>query len=260
MTMPSSSIPIAYSSAGIFSEEELSLLSVGEIPQHVAVIMDGNRRWARGQGLEPMRGHWEGAETLIDIVKAAAELGVKTLTGYSFSTENWGRSKEEIDELMNIFEIYLHRKRELMILEGIRFDWIGNLDEMPDRVKEAFILTKSATAHCEKINLVLAVNYGGRDEIRRAFGKILAMNEREKISSDQLTEDLIAGLLDTARFGDPDLLIRTSGEYRVSNFLLWQISYAEFYTTEVLWPDFSSKHFYEAIVAFQGRMRRRGSR
>lgn len=258
MTIPF--LPLTCSSAGIFSEGELSFVNRGEIPEHVAVIMDGNRRWARGQGLEPMRGHWEGAETLIDIVKAAAELGVKTLTGYSFSTENWGRSKEEIEELMNIFEIYLHRKRELMILEGIRFDWIGNLDEMPDRVKETFILTKSATAHCKKINLVLAVNYGGRDEIRRAFGKILAMNEREKISSEQLTEDLISGFLDTARFGDPDLLIRTSGEYRISNFLLWQISYAEFYTTEVLWPDFSSKHFYEAIVAFQGRMRRRGSR
>src|SRR5688572_27823712 len=135
MTMPSPSIPITCSTAGFFSEEELSFLCRGEIPQHVAVIMDGNRRWARGQGLEPMRGHWEGAETLIDIVQAASKLGVKTLTGYSFSTENWGRSKEEIEELMNIFEIYLHRKRELMILEGIRFDWIGNLDEMPDRVK-----------------------------------------------------------------------------------------------------------------------------
>lgn len=238
---------------------ELSLLNLEEIPGHVALIMDGNRRWARKNGLPSIRGHWEGAETLIDIVKAAAEVGVKTLTGYSFSTENWERSPEEIEELMNIFEIYLHQKRETMVLEGIKFDWIGNLEGMPPKVQEAFVLTKKATEHCEKINLVIAVNYGGRDEIKRAVGKLLAMHDREKFSPEQLTEELIGGLLDTARFGDPDLLIRTSGEYRVSNFLLWQISYTEFYTTEVLWPDFSPKHFYEAILTFQGRIRRRGS-
>ena len=206
-----------------------------------------------------MQGHWEGAETLIDLVKAASELGVKTLTGYSFSTENWTRPKEEIEELMNIFEIYLHRKRETMVLEGIRFDWIGNLEKMPTRVQEAFIQTKEATARADKINLVLAVNYGGRDEIKRVVGKLLTLCDQKKIDPSHLTEDMIAGLLDTAPFGDPSLLIRTSGEYRVSNFLLWQISYTEFYTTDVLWPDFSPKDFYEAILAFQSRMRRRGS-
>lgn len=243
---------------GIFSEEQLSLLIKDAIPKHVAVIMDGNRRWARLAEMDPIKGHWEGAETLIDIVKAAAEMGVKTLTGYSFSTENWNRSSVEIEELMKIFEIYLHRKREMMILEGIRFDWIGNLDEMPSRVQEAFWLTKKATAHCEKINLVLAVNYGGRDEIRRALRKILALHETGAIGAEHVTEELIAKCLDTAPFGDPDLLIRTSGEYRLSNFLLWQSSYTEFYTTEVLWPDFSPKHFYDALMVYQGRMRRRG--
>jgi len=235
-----------------FSEEECT------IPEHVAVIMDGNRRWARRRGLPLIRGHWEGAEALIEIVKTAAELGIKTLTGYSFSTENWNRPKEEIDELMNVFEIYLHRKREKMIVEGIRFDWIGNLEGMPEKVQEAFHMTKAATKHCSRINLVLAVNYGGRDEIRRAFSKIITEYAHQKISPQDLTEELIAKHLDTAPFGDPELVVRTSGEYRVSNFLLWQISYAEFYTTDVLWPDFSSKHFYEAIQAFQSRVRNRG--
>ncbi len=250
---------IISSRQAIVSETETALKILGQMPRHVAIIMDGNRRWAQSKGFPGVRGHWEGAETLIDIVKAAAQIGVKTLTTYSFSTENWGRSQEEIEELMNIFEIYLHRKREMMILEGIRFDWIGNLSGMPERVQEAFALTKAATAHCEKIDLVVAVNYGGRDEIRRALGKILALHDQQKIDPESLTEELIAKQLDTARFGDPDLLIRTSGEYRVSNFLLWQISYAEFYTTDVLWPDFTAKHFYEAIAAFQTRARRRGA-
>lgn len=239
----------------IFSEEEMCPANFGAVPKHIAVIMDGNRRWARKQGLASLRGHWEGAEALIDIVKAASSFGVKTLTAYSFSTENWERPKEEIDELMKIFEIYLHRKREMMVAEGIRLAWIGNLGGMPQKVQEAFHLTKSATAHCNKINLVLAVNYGGRDEIRRVLCKLI----ENKIKPQDLTEELIGQCLDTAQIGDPDLLIRTSGEYRVSNFLLWQISYTEFYTTEVLWPDFSPKHFYEAILAFQTRVRRRGN-
>lgn len=242
-----------------YTSEEIALLSLGKIPKNVAIIMDGNRRWARKKNFPPMMGHWEGAETLIDLVQAASILGVKTVTGYSFSTENWGRSQEEIEELMNIFEVYLHRKREHMVQEGICFDWIGNLEGMPKRVQDSFILTKKATEHCKKINIVLAVNYGGRDEIRRAVCKILAMHDREKIKPTDVTEALIASQLDTVRFGDPDLVIRTSGEQRVSNFLLWQISYSEFYTTDVLWPDFSPKHFYEALLAFQGRNRRKGA-
>lgn len=259
MTIPFEACNSTEIKEGIFTPEEIALLDPDKLPSHVAVIMDGNRRWARKRDLPPMMGHWEGAETLIELVKAAAELGIKTVTGYAFSTENWQRSQEEIEELMNIFELYLHRKREFMIQEGIRFDWIGNLHTMPARVQESFISTKKATEHCEKINVVLAVNYGGRDEIRRAICKILQLQEQGVIQASEVTEEFIASQLDTVRYGDPDLVIRTSGEQRVSNFLLWQISYAEFYTTDVLWPDFSPKHIHEALMVFQSRKRRKGA-
>ncbi len=242
----------------IFSSQELSLIDPQKVPQHIAVIMDGNRRWAKQQDLPPMMGHWEGAETLTDVVRAAAELGVKTLTVYAFSTENWARPDSEIEALMNIFELYLIRKRETMIRDGIRLDAIGDLSRLSPNVLEAFYQTKKETEHCNRINLVLALNYGGRDEIRRAILKILQENEKKKLEPEELTEEYIAKYLDTNRWGDPDLLIRTSGELRVSNFLLWQISYSELYVTDVLWPDFSPKQLFEAMVIYQARNRRGG--
>jgi undecaprenyl diphosphate synthase len=238
----------------VYSAEELSRIDPLRVPNHIAIIMDGNRRWAKQKGLPPMMGHWEGAETLTDVIKGATELGIKTLTVYAFSTENWGRPQNEVEDLMNIFELYLMRKKEHMLRDGVRLDAIGDLSRMPERVLNAFNQTKKATEHCDRINLVLALNYGGRDEIRRAVVKIL----EEKISPDQITEECIGKYLDTNRFGDPDLLIRTSGEMRVSNFLLWQISYAEIFSTEVLWPDFSQKELLEAVCAFQKRSRRVG--
>lgn len=237
-----------------YSPEELSRIDLLKIPKHIAIIMDGNRRWAKQRGLPSMMGHWEGAEVLTEALRAAAELGVKTLTVYAFSTENWNRPESEVEDLMNIFELYLMRKKELMIRDGVRLESIGDLSRLPERVLNAFYQTKKATEHCDRIQLVLALNYGGRDEIRRAMVKIL----EEKIAPDQLTEDCIAKHLDTNRFGDPNLLIRTSGEMRVSNFLLWQISYAEIFSTEVLWPNFSPKELFEAILAFQKRSRRLG--
>jgi len=242
----------------IYSSEEISFLDPGKIPKHIAIIMDGNRRWAKQRDLPPMMGHWEGAEVLTDVLRAASELGVKTLTVYAFSTENWVRPDQEIEALMNIFELYLVRKRELMIRDGIRLNAIGDLSRLPVNVRNAFQQTKKATESCEKINLVLALNYGGRDEIRRAVVKILEEHDQQEIRSEDLTEEFIAKHLDTSPWGDPDLLIRTSGELRVSNFLLWQISYAEIYITDVLWPEFSSKHLLEAILAYQGRSRRIG--
>lgn len=256
------SAPSAFSSEAEskthYSPEELSLLDPGKIPTHIAIVMDGNRRWAKQRGLPPMMGHWEGAEVLTDIVRSASELGVETLTVYAFSTENWSRPPSEIDALMNIIEMYLIRKRDQMIQDGVRLDAIGDINRLPERVQSAFYETKKATEHCDKINLVLALNYGARDEIRRAVVKILATHDRKKFSPDELTEGLIASYLDTCRWGDPDLLIRTSGELRVSNFLLWQISYAELYVTEVLWPDFTSRQLFEAVLAYQGRKRRHG--
>ncbi len=242
----------------VFSSAELALINQSKVPQHVAIIMDGNRRWARQKGLPPMMGHWEGAETLSDIVKAATQLGIKTLTVYSFSTENKSRGENEVKALMEIFELYLHKKRASMVDEGVHLDAIGDLTALPQNVQDAFYETKRATEHCNKINLVLALNYGGRDELRRAMGKLLDLYENNQFKKSDLTEDLISEQLDTFPFGDPDLLIRTSGELRVSNFLLWQISYSEIYKTDVLWPDFKPKHLLEAVIDYQTRDRRKG--
>lgn len=239
----------------IYTNEELSQVDLFNIPKHIAIIMDGNRRWAKQKGLPPMVGHWEGAEVISDILKGAAELGVKTLTVYAFSTENWGRPKSEVEDLMKIFELYLVSKKEVMLRDGVRLDAIGDLSRLPENVLNAFYETKKATEHCDRINLLLALNYGGRDEIRRAIVKIV----EEKLEPDQITEECITKHLDTKLYGDPELLIRTSGEMRVSNFLLWQISYAEIVSTNVLWPDFSSKELLKSIMAFQNRHRRLGN-
>lgn len=238
----------------IYTPEEIAQLDPLRMPKHVAIVMDGNRRWAKQKGLPLMMGHWQGAETLTDMLHCASELGIKTLTVYSFSTENWKRPQGEVEELMNIFELNLKRKKAHMVQDGVRLDAIGDLSRLPERVLNAFHETKKATEHCDRIQLVLALNYGSRDEIRRAVVKIL----EEKIPPDQITEETIAKRLDTSRYGDPELLIRTSGEMRVSNFLLWQISYAEIVSTPVLWPDFSSKDLYEAVLAYQKRGRRLG--
>lgn len=239
----------------IYSNEEMAWIDLQKVPRHIAIIMDGNRRWAKQRGLPPMMGHWEGAETLTDVLRAASELGVKVLTVYAFSTENWSRPQEEVEDLMNIFELYLMRKKEFMVRDGVRLDAIGDLSRLPPRVFETFQQTKKATEHCDRIQLVLALNYGGRDEIRRAVVKIA----EARIPSEEITEACISQFLDTNAFGDPELLIRTSGEMRVSNFLLWQISYAELYSTEVLWPNFSPKELYKAVLSYQKRSRRVGS-
>jgi undecaprenyl diphosphate synthase len=245
-------------SKAIFSAEELAAIDLSRVPQHVAIIMDGNRRWARQQGLPPIMGHWEGAEVLTDVVQAASEIGIKTLTVFSFSTENWRRPEIEIDALMNIFEIYMRRKKEMMIQKQIRLEAIGDLSRLPLPVIEAFRETQKATRECDKINLVLALNYGGRDEIRRAVAQVVNLCEQGQISAQEVTEELISRHLDTAPYGDPELLIRTSGELRISNFLLWQLSYAELYVTDVLWPDFSPRGLLEAVAEFQARSRRKG--
>lgn len=237
-----------------YSEEELAQLDLQKIPNHIAIIMDGNRRWARQRGINPIAGHWEGAETLTEVLKSAADLGVKTLTVYAFSTENWNRSPEEVEDLMNIFEMYLMRKKEQMVRDGIKLGSIGDLSKLPKRVRLAFEETKKATQHCERIELLLALNYGARDEIKRAVQQIV----RDKVPLEEINEESIAKYLDTSGRPDPELLIRTSGEMRVSNFLLWQISYAEIVSVQTLWPDFSSKELLKAILTYQERNRRMG--
>jgi undecaprenyl diphosphate synthase len=242
----------------LFISDRFSLLDSVSIPKHIAIIMDGNRRWARNKGLIPMMGHWEGAEVLMEIVRAASLIGVQTLTVYCFSTENWGRPEEEVEALIQLFELYLVKKRELMVREGVCLNAIGDLSKFPPKLLRILDESKEATASCDKINLVLALNYGGRDDLRRAFQKIVKNFEGKVLRPEDITEKAIAASLDTFPWGDPQLLIRTSGEVRVSNFLLWQISYSEIYVTEKLWPEFSPDDLLEAVLAYQRRIRRIG--
>ncbi len=242
----------------VYTEEEFALIDLEFVPKHVVIIMDGNRRWARKQGLPPEMGHWQGAEQLDIIVRAAAELGVKTLTVYSFSTENWNRPKHEVEMLMQLLEAYLINKRENLVKEGVRLNTIGKISLLPDSVKKTLNETIQATKNGDRIELVLALNYGGRDEIRRAFIKMNEACEQGKLNFKEITEETISSYLDTAPRGDPELFIRPSGEQRVSNFLIWQISYSEIYVTDVLWPDFSPKNLLEAVIDYQKRNRRYG--
>ena len=242
----------------IFSQEELSLIDSKKIPQHVAIIMDGNRRWAKKWDKPVEVGHWQGAETLDQIVRAAIGLGIKVLTVYSFSTENWNRSSEEVDALMHLLKTYLNAQRETMVKEGVRLKSIGDLSKLPEDVQQVLRETKEATKGGNQIDLVLALNYGGRDDIRRATLRLLDEVEAGRIQRQEITEKTISNFLDTAQWPDPDLLIRPSGDLRISNFLIWQISYSEIYYTDVLWPDFSKSHLLSAVIEFQKRNRRFG--
>jgi undecaprenyl diphosphate synthase len=194
MTSPSKALPaeslqtLPPNGRQFFSSRELEGIQTAKIPEHVAIIMDGNRRWAKQKSLPPVMGHWEGAETLYDIVKAAAQMGIKTLTVYSFSTENRSRASNEVESLMEIFEFYLHQKRASMIAEGVHLDAIGDLSGLPEKVQQAFQLTKSATSECHTINLVLALNYGGRDELKRAMSKLLDLYDNKELKKEDLTE------------------------------------------------------------------------
>jgi undecaprenyl diphosphate synthase len=250
--------PLHEEKQSIYSSEDLAFLDRSGIPRHVAIIMDGNRRWAKKQGLPAIMGHWKGAETLTKIVRAASELGVKALTVFSFSTENWNRAREEVDGLMHLFKVYLIKERAAMIKEGVRLQAIGDLKRLPSSVLRELELSKVCTAHCKKIDLVLAINYGGRDDIRRAFVGMMTDFEKGQLSKEQISEQLISQYLDTAQWPDPELLIRTSGENRQSNFLLWQLCYSEFYLTDILWPDFDESALLQAIRNVQQRHRRLG--
>ncbi|MBS0621175.1 MAG: isoprenyl transferase [Verrucomicrobia bacterium] len=242
-----------------YGSEELALLDRNRMPRHVAIIMDGNRRWARERGLLPLFGHWKGAETLKHIVRAASELGIQVLTVYAFSTENWMRPKEEVDELMEVMRYYLIDLREQMLADGVRLQTIGDIQRFPRAVLDELEKTKSLTADCKKIDLVLAMNYGGRDDIRRAFVALVEDVEKGRLKKEEITEQRIGRYLDSAPWPDPEILIRPSGERRLSNFLLWQLSYSEFYHTDVLWPDFDEMELLKAMLDYQQRERRFGA-
>lgn len=242
----------------IFPQNLLEKLDTKKIPSHVAIVMDGNRRWAKKNKLSYIEGHKRGAENLSSIVEAAAEIGIKVLTVYAFSTENRQRSKGEVAALMKLFQSYLLKYTEKLKKENVRLHVIGDLSKIPRSLKKCFEESLEDTREGKKIDLVIAINYGGRDEITRAFKKIILDYNKKVIDVSNITEELISSYLDTAKMPDPDLLIRTSGELRISNFLLWQSSYAEFCALDVLWPDFSPRHLYDAILGYQQRERRFG--
>lgn len=258
MSIEAPVLPFVQQESSRFSPSELAQLDLTRIPRHIAIIPDGNRRWAKKHRSNPSEGHREGADILMDIVKGAKELGVKAITFYSFSTENWNRSREEVTALMALFTSYLIRQREEMLQHGVRLQTIGDLHPLPSFLNQAIRDTKEATSSCDKIDLILALNYGSRNEMCRAFKTMLEDYDQHAFTKEALNEELISRYLDTSPWRDPDLLIRTSGEFRISNFLLWQISYTEIHVTPVLWPDFTLQHLLEAIMDYQSRDRRWG--
>ncbi|MBF1289252.1 MAG: isoprenyl transferase [Porphyromonadaceae bacterium] len=228
------------------------------IPEHVAIIMDGNGRWAKQRGLPRTDGHIRGQDALRATLRAAAEFGIRYLTVYAFSTENWSRPKEEVDALMSLLVSAIHSETPSLIEEGVRLEAIGNLSRLPEAAKQALRESIQATAACERITLIVALSYSSRDEILRATTQIAREVAEGRLSADSLTEETISAHLDTAAFPDPDLLIRTGGEERISNYLLWQAAYAELFFSSVYWPDFGREALREALEAYTARERRFG--
>lgn len=228
------------------------------LPKHVAVIMDGNGRWAKRQGLPRIVGHRRGVDALKDLLRCCRDWGIEALTAYAFSTENWGRPLEEVDFLMTLFERVLRQELREMMEEDVKIKFVGNLDSLPKTLRSEIDRSVEATQHNSGIQFTVATNYGGRQEILQACRSIAAMVQEGKLQPDQVDEALFEKHLYTAGICDPDLLIRTSGEMRISNFLLWQVAYAEIYITETMWPDFDRPAFHAALRDYQQRQRRFG--
>jgi undecaprenyl diphosphate synthase len=226
--------------------------------RHVAIIMDGNGRWAEEQGLPRLAGHKEGARVVRDITTHCRELGLTHLTLYAFSTENWGRPDDEVEGLMELLQAYLQDELPTLKKNGVRLQSIGDTSKLPFLVRTLLESTKVATRDLTGMTLTLALSYGGRDEIVAAARALAEQVKNKTLTPKDITADLFAAHLQTAGMPDPDLLIRTSGELRISNFLLWQIAYAELWVTDVAWPDFRRSHFDTALAAFKKRQRRFG--
>ena len=227
------------------------------IPNHVAIIMDGNGRWAKKRLMPRNFGHKAGAKAIEKVCEDAHELGIKYLTVYAFSTENWKRSVEEVSGIMNILRDYLKTCIERATKNNMRIRIIGDRTALDADIVEKMDELERVTSVCDGLNFTIAINYGGRDELRRSFKKLLEDVNSGKIDKD-ISEETISGYLDTAGIPDPDLLIRTSGELRLSNYLIWQLAYAEFYFTDCLWPDFDMDELKKAVRYYNGRDRRYG--
>ncbi len=228
------------------------------IPKHVAIIMDGNGRWAKEKGEMRIFGHTNGVESVREALTAAGEIGVEFLTLYAFSTENWSRPKEEIDALMDLLVHSISSEIKELNDKGVKLQTIGNIKNLPKSCQKALLNAIDETKHNNKVTLILALSYSSRSEIVSAFKEMIKDVDSKKITSDEINEDIISSYLSTANYPDPELLIRTSGENRVSNFLMWQLAYTELYFTSTLWPDFKKEHFYKAIEDYQSRERRFG--
>jgi undecaprenyl diphosphate synthase len=228
------------------------------LPQHVAVIMDGNGRWAQQRGLSRLHGHRVGKESVRAVVEAGRRLGLRYLSLYAFSTENWNRPPREVDGLMSLLRRYLATELDKMMKHQIRLLAVGNLRRLPAAVRDALRATIEATKHNTGMTVVLAVSYGAREEIARAARVIARRVRRGELEPEQVTAGTFAKHLGTNGIPDPDLLIRTSGEMRLSNFFLWQLAYTEIYVTDTLWPDFREREFLQALAFFQQRQRRFG--
>ena len=240
------------------AEMQAALKAQGDIPEHIAIIMDGNGRWAKKRGKMRVFGHYEGVESVRDITEACAQLGVKYLTLYTFSTENWNRPSEEVKALMTLLVHTLKRERKTLNDNGIRLASIGDVNRLPEACRREFADCSSETEHNERMTLILALSYGGRWEIVNAAREVAAQVQAGTLNPEDITEEVLEKHLSTANYPDPDLLIRSGGEHRISNFLLWQIAYSELYVTDVFWPAFRRESLYEAISNFQQRDRRFG--
>ncbi len=233
-------------------------INTDKLPSHVAIIMDGNGRWARQRGLERIFGHQQGVKALREVIETAAELGIKYLTLYAFSNENWGRPDDEVNALMGIMVQSLNNETETLLKNNIQLKAIGDLNRLSVDVKERLNETIKVTSIGTGLNLVVALSYSSRWEITEAARRLSADVALGKLKPDSICEEVFEKYLTTYGIPDPELLIRTSGELRISNFLLWQIAYTELYYTDKLWPDFGKEDFYNAIIDFQKRERRFG--
>lgn len=236
-----------------------SLIDPQRIPRHVAIIMDGNGRWAKLHGYRSrLVGHRAGVKAVRETVKAAAELGIKALSLYAFSKENWLRPRREVNALMRLLSIYIEKEVKTLQKNEIKLVVSGDIEDLPQFVREKLLKAIQATAGNQRMTLNLCLSYGGRDEIIYVIRQLCRQLQRGLITPGQITKELFAGFLYHPELNDPDLLIRTSGEMRISNFLLWQIAYTEIYVTPTLWPDFRRQHLVEAILEYQRRERRFG--
>ncbi len=239
-------------------EELYNSLDMGKLPTHIAIIMDGNGRWATRRGLPRAMGHRAGVESLREIVKTCSSLGIGYLTVYAFSTENWKRPAIEVNILMDLLVEYLNKEIEDLHENNVRVRAIGRINELPEKARGALNQAEKRTEDNEGLILNLALNYGGRNEITAAVKQMACDVAVGKLNPDDIDENIISNYLYTAGMPDPDLLIRPSGEQRISNFLLWQAAYSEFWYSPVLWPDFRKEHLLEAVVDYQNRQRRFG--